>query len=129
MFGTIPRLVASATSSVLPNRARLLALDELRCRIFSTTFNPNNVRTGSKILKARLRGPSMMEYYGQRYSGWKKLNAQVPGLELRNIAEEQRSVMQFILGLGRLIDLEVRRRRGKVTPKKGFGRRASMKKR
>ncbi|KDE03718.1 hypothetical protein MVLG_05788 [Microbotryum lychnidis-dioicae p1A1 Lamole] len=118
MFGSIPRLIASATSSVVPSRARLLALDELRCRIFSTTFNPENVRAGSKILKARLRGPSMMEYYGQRYSGWKKLNAQVPGLELRNIAEEQR-----------LIDLEVRRRRGKVTPKKGFGRRASMKKR
>lgn len=86
----------------LPSVARLQALTKLRSTVFETTYNPESLRTGSKVLKARLRGPAMLRYYGERISGWAGLNAAVPGLELKDIAEETR-----------LIDLETRRKRGK----------------
>ncbi|KAI5477935.1 hypothetical protein MNV49_005724 [Pseudohyphozyma bogoriensis] len=91
--------------------SRLLALTKLRTQIFGTTFNPANLRIGSKVLKARLRGPSMLQYYGPRLTGFASLNAQIPDLALVDPLEEQR-----------LIDLETRRKRGKVTPKKGNSR-------
>ncbi|KAK4058743.1 mitochondral 37S ribosomal protein S27 [Microbotryomycetes sp. JL221] len=102
----------------LPTAARLQQLTKLRSEIFGTTFNPDSLRTGSKVLKARLRGPAMLRYYGDRLSGWASLNKAFPGLNLIDHTENQR-----------LVDLEARRRRGKVTPKKGQGRRAAMKKR
>lgn len=75
---------------ILPSPARLQALQKLRSTVFGTTFNPLSLRTGSKILKARLRGPAMLRYYGERISGWAGLNAAVPGLELKDVAEETR---------------------------------------
>ncbi|KAM0792426.1 hypothetical protein ACM66B_005103 [Microbotryomycetes sp. NB124-2] len=102
----------------LPSAARLQQLVKLRTQVFGTTYNPDSLRTGSKVLKARLRGPAMLNYYGQRLSGWAGLNKAVPGLNLIDHHENQR-----------LIDLEAKRKRGKVTPKKGQGRRAAMKKR
>lgn len=85
----------SLLRSILPTPARLQALNQLRTEIFGTTFNPLSLRTGSKVLKARLRGPSMLRYYGERYSGWAKLNAQVPGLDLIDIHEQTRLVFLF----------------------------------
>lgn len=72
--------------------SRLLALTKLRSQIFGTTFNPEGLRTGSKVLKARLRGPSMLRYYGERISGWAGLNQAIPNLELKDIVEETRCV-------------------------------------
>ncbi|GAA5848431.1 hypothetical protein JCM8547_004512 [Rhodosporidiobolus lusitaniae] len=114
MFGSLRRLAAPA----VPPASRLQQLVKLRSEIFGTTYNPDSLRTGSKILKARLRGPAMLNYYGQRFSGWAGLNKAISGLELRDVVEEQR-----------LLDIETLRKRGKVKPKKGQGRRASMKKR
>lgn len=76
--------------TALPSAARLQTLNKLRTTIFGTTYNPESLRTGSKILKARLRGPTMLRYYGERMSGWAALNAQVPGLELPDVVEETR---------------------------------------
>ncbi|KAM0755884.1 hypothetical protein T439DRAFT_320592 [Meredithblackwellia eburnea MCA 4105] len=98
--------------------SRLLTLLKQRSQIFNTTWNPDSLRIGSKVLKARLRGPAMLRYYGERFSGFAALNRAIPNLGLKDVAEETR-----------LIDIETRRKRGKVTPKKGHGRRASMKKR
>ncbi|KZT74073.1 hypothetical protein DAEQUDRAFT_682868 [Daedalea quercina L-15889] len=53
--------MATAVSSVSPSR--LAALTRLRCAIFQTSYNPTSVRTGAKYLRARLRGPSMVQYY------------------------------------------------------------------
>ena len=72
--------------------SRLMALAKLRATIFGTTWNPESLRTGSKILKARLRGPSMLRYYGDRLSGFAGLNNAIPGLELKDVAEETRCV-------------------------------------
>ncbi|KAK4053036.1 mitochondral 37S ribosomal protein S27 [Microbotryomycetes sp. JL201] len=114
----------------LPSAARLQQLVKLRAQVFGTTYNPDSLRTGSKVLKARLRGPAMLRYYGDRLSGWAGLNKAVPGLNLIDHEENQsyHSLERF-LNMVRLIDLEARRKRGKVTPKKGQGRRAAMKKR
>ncbi|GAA5868729.1 hypothetical protein JCM5296_000677 [Sporobolomyces johnsonii] len=114
MFPSLRRFAAQA----VPSASRLQELVKLRSELFGTTYNPDSLRTGSKILKARLRGPAMLRYYGQRFSGWKGLNAAIPGLNLLDIHEQTR-----------LADLEAMRKRGKVKPKKGQGRRASMKKR
>ena len=72
--------------------SRLAQLIETRSKIFGTVFNPNSLRTGSKILKARLRGPAMLRYYGDRLSGFSALNAAIPNLELKDVAEETRFV-------------------------------------
>lgn len=69
---------------------RLLALARLRSTVFGTTWNPESLRTGSKVLKARLRGPSMLRYYGERFSGFAGLNRAIPDLELKDVAEETR---------------------------------------
>ncbi|GAA5931789.1 mitochondrial 37S ribosomal protein mS33 RSM27 [Sporobolomyces koalae] len=114
MFTTL-RLFAQAA---VPPSQRLQQLVKLRSEVFGTTYNPESLRTGSKILKARLRGPAMLRYYGQRFTGFAGLQKAIPGLQLRDIHEETR-----------LADLEAMRKRGKVKPKKGQGRRASMKKR
>ncbi|GAA5968063.1 hypothetical protein JCM11641_003716 [Rhodosporidiobolus odoratus] len=114
MWASLRSLAAHA----VPPAARLQQLVKLRAELFGTTYNPDSLRTGSKILKARLRGPAMVNYYGERFSGWKGINAAIPGLELRDVVEETR-----------LLDIETLRKRGKVKPKKGQGRRAAMKKR
>ncbi|GAA5904989.1 mitochondrial 37S ribosomal protein mS33 RSM27 [Sporobolomyces salmoneus] len=114
MLPTLRRLAQQA----VPSAERLQQVVKLRSEIFQTTYNPQSLRTGSKILKARLRGPAMLRYYGERFTGWKGLEQAIPGLQLRDIHEETR-----------LADLEAMRKRGKVKPKKGQGRRASMKKR
>ncbi|GJN88627.1 hypothetical protein Rhopal_001593-T1 [Rhodotorula paludigena] len=114
MFQTL-RLYAQ---QAVPAAARLQQLVKARAELFGTVYNPDSLRTGSKVLKARLRGPAMLRYYGERYSGWRGLNEAIPGLHLRDLVEETR-----------LLDIETMRKRGKVKPKKGQGRRASMKKR
>ncbi|GAA5992790.1 hypothetical protein JCM5350_002268 [Sporobolomyces pararoseus] len=117
MLPTLRRLAQQAVGSV-PSAQQLQQVVKLRSEIFGTTYNPESLRTGSKVLKARLRGPAMLRYYGERFTGWAGLEKAIPGLQLKDIYEETR-----------LADLEAMRKRGKVKPKKGQGRRASMKKR
>ncbi|KAJ7623438.1 mitochondrial ribosomal subunit S27-domain-containing protein [Roridomyces roridus] len=76
---------------VLPSK--LKALTRLRSEIFQTAYNPRNLRTGAKYLRANLRGPAMMQQY--------------PELGIVNEYEEQR-----------VQDVEDKKRRGKGTPKK-----------
>ncbi len=87
---------------------RLAALTKLRCSIFQTSYNPTAIRTGAKFLSARLRGPSMLNYYPLEMtsSQFRK------GKNNTNIEMEDFSELQ------RFLDVEVRRKRGKGTPKK-----------
>lgn len=86
--------------------ARLNLLQSLRCSIFATSYNPTSARTGAKYLKARLRGPSMLNYYPKilKISDFNKL---FPELKLEDEDEVQR-----------LKDLAALRARGKGAPKK-----------
>lgn len=87
-------------------RARLNLLESLRCSIFATSYNPTSMRTGAKYLKARLRGPSMLNYYPKilKISDFNKL---FPELKLEDEDEVQRQK-----------DLAALRARGKGAPKK-----------
>ncbi|KAJ0311683.1 hypothetical protein Brms1b_008129 [Colletotrichum noveboracense] len=48
------------------SRARLLDLMKARCEVYATTFNPERIRTGNKILRQRLKGPALAAYYPRK---------------------------------------------------------------
>lgn len=94
-------------TTALSLKSRLAALNKLRCSIFQTSYNPTSVRTGAKYLRARLRGPSMINYYPLKLT-IADFNRMAHGeLKLRDPDEEQR-----------LQDVEDRKKRGKGAPRK-----------
>ena len=94
----------SNMAAVVPSR--LAALTRLRCSIFQTAYNPESLRTGAKYLRARLRGPSMINYYP----------------ETLTVADLRKGCPDWLIQdqreLERLADIEDRKARGKGTPKK-----------
>ncbi|TGJ83849.1 hypothetical protein E0Z10_g4918 [Xylaria hypoxylon] len=73
-------------------RARLLDLMKVQCQIFSTTYNPEGIRMGNKILRQRLRGPSLAKYYPPKGPTVNTLEKEFRsmGLEILNEEEEDR---------------------------------------
>jgi small subunit ribosomal protein S33 len=63
---------------------------QTRCAIFRTTFNPQNLRLGNKVLRERLRGPSVAAYYPRRIGTIKQLAAEYPRFEVEDEEEEER---------------------------------------
>lgn len=96
-------LSTSTMSAVAPSR--LAALKQLQCSIFQTSYNPASIRTGAKYLRARLRGPSMVQYYPTEISIARL--ARNPRRGIVNLDEEQR-----------LRDVEDKKKRGKGAPRK-----------
>ncbi|PQE12861.1 Ribosomal S27 mitochondrial protein [Rutstroemia sp. NJR-2017a WRK4] len=90
-------------------RSRLLDLMKVQCKIFSTTFNPEGLRTGNKILRQRLKGPALAEYYPRRMATIKDLQKayEKHGVETYDDDEEDRFEHITIL-----------KARGKGAPKK-----------
>ncbi|KXS96303.1 hypothetical protein AC578_7479 [Pseudocercospora eumusae] len=90
-------------------RSRVLDLLRAQCRIFNTTFNPQNLRLGNKVLRQRLRGPSLAAYYPRRVATFKDLKALYPlrKIEMYDDFEEDR-----------LEHLQIAKSRGKGAPKK-----------
>ena len=86
--------------------SRLAALTRLRCEIFQTSYNPTSVRTGAKYLRARLRGPSMVQYYPEELTV-ARFNRMGGGFKIQDWDEYER-----------LADVEEKKRRGKGAPKK-----------
>ena len=101
---TVTRLYFRSMPAVSPSR--LAALTRLRCSIFATAYNPTSQRTGAKYLRARLRGPSMMNYYPNVLKV-SQVNKLFPELALVDEEEEQR-----------FADIEALKARGKGAPKK-----------
>lgn len=97
-------LPTSSMASVVPSR--LAALTRLRCSIFQTAYNPQSLRTGAKYLRARLRGPSMLNYYPETLTV-ADLRKGCPDWQIQDQRE-----------LERLADIDDRKARGKGTPKK-----------
>lgn len=60
------------------------------CEIFNTTFNPNGVRTGNKILRQRLKGQALLDYYPRRAATIKDMRRMWPDMEFPDEHEEQR---------------------------------------
>ncbi|KAF1981778.1 hypothetical protein K402DRAFT_398171 [Aulographum hederae CBS 113979] len=88
-------------------RARILDLMKAQCRIFNTTYNPERLRMGNKVLRQRLRGPAMTEYYPPRTSTIKKLREKYPGWHLVDEREDER-----------FENIKIAKARGKGAPKK-----------
>ncbi|KAF9479450.1 hypothetical protein BDN70DRAFT_806982 [Pholiota conissans] len=86
--------------------SRVAALTKLRCSLFETSYNPQNLRTGAKYLRRRLRGPAMVGYYPDKFN-IPQILRQYKELEMVDDAEEER-----------LIDVMDRKKRGKGAPKK-----------
>ncbi|KAF1915571.1 mitochondrial ribosomal subunit S27-domain-containing protein [Ampelomyces quisqualis] len=88
-------------------RSRILDLIRAQCRVFNTTYNPERLRLGSRILHQRLKGPQVAAYYPPRIGTTKQLRALYPHYEILDEDEEDW-----------LEHLQVARSRGKATPKK-----------
>ncbi|KAL9005716.1 MAG: hypothetical protein Q9188_001529 [Gyalolechia gomerana] len=88
-------------------KSRILDLMKVQCRIFSSTFNPERLRTGNKVLRERLKGPSVAAYYPRRDVTFKDLKNLYPDLETWDDDEEDR-----------LEHLALMKQRGKGAPKK-----------
>ena len=86
--------------------SRLALLNKLRCGIFQTAYNPTSIRTGAKYLRARLRGPSMVNYYPVELSV-AEARKMFPAFDAVDIQEQER-----------VDDVEARKARGKGTPRK-----------
>ncbi|KAI1179900.1 mitochondrial ribosomal subunit S27-domain-containing protein [Nemania sp. FL0916] len=91
------------------SRTRLLNLMEAQCQIFSTTYNPDRLRMGNKILRQRLRGPSLVKYYPPPGPGIREVERAFKDLELETWWEEEDDRLDYIEG---------RKQRGKGVPKK-----------
>ncbi|KAK5134907.1 hypothetical protein LTR08_005997 [Meristemomyces frigidus] len=98
-------------------RARILDLMKVQSRIFSTIFNPAAARLGNKILRQRLKGPSLAAYYPRRVATFKDLKALYPGHEMYDETEEDR-----------LEHIQIQKSKGKGAPKKKRSKNESKKK-
>lgn len=77
-------------SSLTPSAARLRSLAKASCQIFSTTFNPTASRNGNKILRQRLRGPALLNYYPEEKITLQRVIRAFPELHLIDEAEQIR---------------------------------------
>jgi small subunit ribosomal protein S33 len=75
--------------------------------VFNTTYNPERVRVGSRILHQRLKGPSVAAYYPPRIGTISHLRKLYPEFEV--IDEEEEDWLEH---------LNVAKSRGKGAPKK-----------
>ncbi|KAI9784074.1 MAG: mitochondral 37S ribosomal protein S27 [Peltula sp. TS41687] len=88
-------------------RSRLLELTKVQCRIFSSNFNPDGLRMGTKVLRQRLKGPSVAAYYPKRWPTYRDLRKLYPDLDTWDDDEEER-----------LEAIQIAKSRGKGAPKK-----------
>ncbi|KAF3912894.1 hypothetical protein AA313_de0207005 [Arthrobotrys entomopaga] len=82
-------------------------MSQVSCRIFNTTFNPTNERTGNKILRERLKGPTVLEYYPKQQFSMREFVKAFPDLSITDEKEEIR-----------VQSVEEHKLRGKGKPKK-----------
>lgn len=92
-------------------KQKFQALTKIKAEIYGNNYNPENIRTGAKVLRKRLVGPTVANYYNNpdflRFKDLKKLFPQFNFVDL----EEQY----------RLTMVAARKRRGKGAPKKKSG--------
>lgn len=87
--------------------AHLTNIHQVQCRVFNRTFNPDRLRLGNKILRQRLKGPTLASYYPPRFRVIQELRRAYPDFEIEDEAEKER-----------LEKLERQKARGKGAPKK-----------
>ncbi|KAI0181880.1 mitochondrial ribosomal subunit S27-domain-containing protein [Hypoxylon sp. FL1284] len=90
-------------------RARLLSLMKTQCEVFSTTYNPDGIRMGNKILRQRLKGPTLAKYYPPRLPTVNTLAKEFKKYHLETIDEVAEDRLEHLAGV---------KSRGKGAPKK-----------
>ncbi|KHO01954.1 Ribosomal protein S27/S33, mitochondrial [Metarhizium album ARSEF 1941] len=84
---------------------------QAQCQIFATTYNPEGMRMGTKVLRQRLKGPALAAYYPRKVATIKDVKREFgPVLATWDEAEEDR--FEYI---------EELKQRGKSAPKKKRG--------
>ena len=64
---------------------------QAQCQVFATTFNPEGVRMGNKVLRQRLKGPAVAAYYPRKIATIKDVKREFgPVLATWDDAEEDR---------------------------------------
>ncbi|KAG0054882.1 hypothetical protein BGZ83_010220 [Gryganskiella cystojenkinii] len=103
-------------SLATPAAGKLTLLNKISCAIFGNVYNPQGLRTGNKILRQRLVGPTINSYYPNvKQIKLREITRMAPEMNLVDQAEKTR-----------LEDLSERKKRGKGPPKKGQGRRSTL---
>ncbi|KAK9492916.1 mitochondrial ribosomal subunit S27-domain-containing protein [Lipomyces doorenjongii] len=91
-----------------PSSVRLRQLLKASCEVFQTVYNPDNIRTGNKILRRKMKGPAAISYYPiESPVKFRHIRAAYPMFEFPNTPDEHRITMN-----------ELRKRKGKGPPKK-----------
>lgn len=74
-----------------PSRARLVELTKLSKQIFHESFNPEQTRRGTRVLRSALRGPQVANYYYPNYfPTFKQMRLTHPDLYLVDMKEQYR---------------------------------------
>jgi hypothetical protein len=74
-----------------PSRARLVELSKLSKQIFHESFNPEQTRRGTRVLRSALRGPQVANYYYPNYfPTFKQMKRAHPDLYLVDMKEQYR---------------------------------------
>jgi hypothetical protein len=76
---------------------------QVQCKVFSTTFNPEGLRLGNKVLRQRLRGPALASYYPRKIVTLRDLQKKFPDLETFDEKEEDRLEHLTMLVLTQLL--------------------------
>ena len=84
------------TSTMSVPKSRIMKLAALSAKIFDENFNPTAVRTGGKILSQRLKGPSIVNYYGNPdFLKFKHLKTLYPGFNFADQGEDYRLCLLY----------------------------------
>merc|ERR1711874_764884 len=75
-------------------RQRVLDLMRVQCKVFNTTYNPERIRLGSRILHQRLRGPAVASYYPPRIGTISQLRSLYPEHQIIDEEEDRRRVQE-----------------------------------
>ncbi|KAE8375871.1 mitochondrial ribosomal subunit S27-domain-containing protein [Aspergillus bertholletiae] len=89
--------------------SRILDLVKVQCQIFSLNFNPQRLRLGNKVLRQRLRGPALAEWYPKKAVSFRDLQDSYKPLGLTTFDEMEDDREEAI---------QIAKLRGKGRPKK-----------
>lgn len=103
--------LSTTPAAVIPITKLTPPTPQVQCRVFSSTYNPLRLRTGNRVLRQRLRGPSIASYYPRRVATIKDLQK-----AYKSFDEELETWDEY--EEDRLEHLVLAKQRGKGAPKK-----------
>ncbi|AOW05451.1 YALIA101S05e15368g1_1 [Yarrowia lipolytica] len=92
---------------IRPSKERLTSLAKLTAQVFNRSYNPENLRRGTKALRAPLIGEQIKSYYPTSDFSMKSLREAMPQFGFADYTEWYR-----------LTNVVQRKKRGKGAPKK-----------